>query len=153
MSLRLGNLYGPRAMVRSAHLGFVNYFIGLGLQGADITVYGDGQQRRVLTYVDDVIDALIRAIDTPALVGEQAFVTSDKAIPVRDIAEAIAHHVGGRVRHVPWPAESARIEVGDFAVSTAKFRHATGWASRTDLDRGLALSAEYYRAHLKEYLP
>lgn len=153
MSLRLGNLYGPRAMVRSPHLGFVNYFIGLGLQDADITVYGEGQQRRALTYIDDVVDAIVRAIGTPALVGEHAFVASEQAIPVRDIAEAIARRVGGRVRLVPWPSESAKIEVGDFAVSTAKFREATGWAPRTDLDTGLARSAAYYRAHLREYLP
>lgn len=150
--VRLGNVYGPRACIRSAEHGFVNFFIGLGLQGKDIPVFGAGDQRRSLTYVDDAVDALVRAAESNAADGQVFQAGAERPQTVQEIAQAIARHVGGRVTNVEWPAERAAIEVGDAVVDSRKIRETLGWTAQTALDVGLGRTADYYRPRLQNYL-
>ena len=64
-SLRLTNTYGPRQLLRHNRQGFIAWFVRLALEGAEIQVYGDGRQRRDLTYVDDVVEAFLLAGANP----------------------------------------------------------------------------------------
>ena len=58
-SLRLTNTYGPRQLIRHNRQGFIAWFVRLAVEGEEIQLYGDGQQLRDLTYVDDVVDAFL----------------------------------------------------------------------------------------------
>src|SRR5215208_1386288 len=60
-SLRLTNTYGPRQYVKDARMGFIGYFIRQAMHDKQITIYGEGQQIRDFNYVDDVVDAFLRA--------------------------------------------------------------------------------------------
>ena len=60
-SLRLTNTYGPRQLIKHNRQGFIGWFIRLAVAGEEIQLYGDGHQLRDLTYVDDVVDAFLRA--------------------------------------------------------------------------------------------
>src|SRR5207237_3871660 len=60
-SLRLVNTYGPRQLVKHARQGFIGWFIRQAIEGAEIQVFGDGQQLRGFNYIDDVVDALLIA--------------------------------------------------------------------------------------------
>jgi UDP-glucose 4-epimerase len=150
--VRLANVFGPRSRISSPDFGFVNYFVGLGLQGKDLTVYGDGGQLRNISYVEDCIDALVRAADSRASAGQVFFATSDAQYTVAQIAESIAQHVGGRVRFVPWPDDREFIDVGDAVISNAKIKKVLGWKPRYGLVDGLVKTREYFLPCMTEYL-
>ena len=152
-AIRLANVYGPRAKLTDPGLSFVNYFVGLALRGEDLTVYGPGLQRRAVTYVDDVVEALIQASLSEACVGEALFAAAQRHHTVREIAEAIVRVFGrGRVRLVEWPADRRSTEVGDVIISSDRIAGLVGWRARTDLDDGLARTARFYDARLAQYV-
>src|SRR5690242_17637531 len=93
--------------------GFVNYFIGLALQGQPLTVYGAGDQRRSLNYVADAVDGLLRAAVAPQSNGQVFFLSSDRSYTVLEIAETIASVFGTTIKQIPWPHNREIIEIGD----------------------------------------
>jgi UDP-glucose 4-epimerase len=151
-AVRLANVYGPRANIRSPDFGFLNYFVGRALQGQEITVYGAGDQLRNVTYVDDVIEALVLVSRSERCVGEVLFAASAEHLTVRALADRVAGALGGPVRSVPWPADRRAIEVGHQVLSGAKAKEVLGWAPATDLRAGLSATRAYYEPRLAEYL-
>jgi UDP-glucose 4-epimerase len=150
--VRLANVYGPRANIRSPEFGFLNYFVGLALQGKDLTVYGEGEQLRNVTFVDDVVGALITASTSDAAVQKVMFAVSGSQLTVRDIAESLAREIGGRVVSVPWPDERRAIEVGGAVISGAVAHAVLGWTATTGFREGLGMTRDYFRPRLREYL-
>lgn len=151
-SIRLANVYGPRSNIRSPDFGFMNYFIGLGLQGKTITVFGGGEQLRTITFVDDVVSALISAASSDSARGEAFFAVADRQYTVAEIARAIAEVIGGKVVHVEWPRDREVIEIGDAVISSVKLQTALRWKAEVDLQSGLALTRDYFRPVLRTYL-
>ena len=150
--VRFGNVYGPRAHIRSSRFGFINFFIGQALRGNDLTVFGDGSQLRNVLFVEDGIDALLTAATSDEAIGRVFFATSDEQYSVSSIAQHIVEVMAaGGVRHVPWPAEKAATEVGDAVITNQRIK-ALGWCPRYDLRAGLALTRDYFRPRLKDYL-
>ncbi len=150
--VRLANNYGPRAHIRTPAFGFVNYFIGLGLREAPITIYGDGSQLRNLSFVEDSVRALMAAAVSEQAKGEVFFAVADQQISVADIATAIAGQFGGEVQSVEWPEESKAIEVGDAKISNRKIKEVLGWEPTWTLEAGLKSTKDYYHTCLKSYL-
>jgi UDP-glucose 4-epimerase len=150
--IRLGNVYGPRAHIRSPRFGFLGYFIGLALQGKTISVFGDGSQLRSVTYVDDAVDALLLAAARDEASGQPLFAVAEERHRLAEIAARIAAVIGGRVEQVPWPAGRESLEVGDAVISAARIRERLGWSARVGLDAGLTTTADYYRGRLQDYL-
>lgn len=151
--VRLSNTYGPRASIHSAEFTFNNYFIGLALQNRDITIFGDGQQKRNLIFVGDAVDALIDVALTPATVGEVFLAVSDEHHSLIDISREIIEHIGsGRLRFIPWPKALAAIEIGDVILSNAKIKKVTGWQPNTSFENGLAITRHYYMGCLERYI-
>ena len=151
-AIRLANVYGPRAGVRDLGLGFLNYFIGLALQGKELTVYGEGAQVRTVTFIDDVVEALVRAAASSACVSQPLFAVADTRYSVRELAEAVARVIGGRIRFVPWPPERAAIEVGDAIISNRLIKELLDWEPATSLDAGLARTREYFESRIESYV-
>lgn len=150
--IRLANVYGPRSNIRTPEFGFVNYFIGLALKGKDLTVFGEGQQLRNLSFVEDIVEALVAAGRSREANGNVFFAVADRQFSVREIAEAIAAHVGGRVRFVEWPRDRAAIEVGDAIISNARIKAALGWAPQCGLAEGMGKTRAYFEPCLERYL-
>ncbi len=150
--VRFANVFGPRSHIRTSEFGFVNFFVGLGLQQKDITVFGDGRQLRTLTYVDDCVSSLILASRSESSRGEVFFAVADNQLAVGDIAKAIVQHVGGKLRQVDWPKDRAAIEVGDAVISNKKIKCLLGWSPRCDLASGLIATKEYFAPRLAHYL-
>lgn len=150
--VRLANAFGPRSNIRTPDLGFMNYFIGLALQGKAMTVYGEGAQLRNVTFVQDCVDALLAASTSPASDGEVFFAVSDRQFSVAEIARGIAEHVGGEVRFVGWPKERQVIDVGDAVISNEKIRKALGWEPKRTMAEGLVKTKEYFVPVLEKYL-
>jgi UDP-glucose 4-epimerase len=151
--VRLANVYGPRAHIRTADFGFVNYFIGLALRDNDITVFGDGGQMRSLSYVADCVETILRLAERDQSAGEVYFATGVRHVSVAEVAGLIADKIGGRVRLVPWPKDRLAAEPGDALISNDKLTAAIGEPPSTELADGLRLTEAYYRQHLADYLP
>lgn len=150
---RLSNTYGPRAAIHSPDFTFNNYFIGLALRGAPITVFGDGSQKRNVLYVEDAVEGLMTLSRHAAAKGETFFLVGDEHHSVAEIARMTVECIGsGEVRHVEWPAGRKSIDVGDAIISNAKVKRSTGWAPRRDLRTGLMETQRFYAANLKDYL-
>jgi UDP-glucose 4-epimerase len=152
-SLRLTNVYGPRQLVKHNRQGFIGWFIRLAVEGKEIQVYGDGSQLRDFVFVDDVVDAFLRAGASDVVNGEVFNVGGTEPISHRDLVELLLETAGaGSVRYVEWPAEKRAIDIGSFYSDSTKFQSAVGWRAEVTLREGFRRTVEYYRRHLEQYL-
>jgi UDP-glucose 4-epimerase len=151
--IRLTNVFGPRASIHSPEFTFNNYFVGLALQGKEITVFGDGKQLRNTIYVDDAVEAIILASQSDKTDKETFFVAGDKHYSVAQIAEATVKYIGsGKVTFVDWPKDRKAIEVGDAIISNQKIKEILNWSPQYDLKKGLIQTRAYFESCLDEYL-
>jgi UDP-glucose 4-epimerase len=151
-SLRLTNVYGPRQLVKHNRQGFIGWFIRLAVEGGTIQIFGDGSQQRDFVFVDDAVDAFLRAGWNDRCNGEVFNVSGGDPISHRDLTALLLSIAGkGRVEFVEWPEEKRAIDIGNFYASAAKFSATTGWKPAVNLPDGLARTVAYYRAHLDRY--
>jgi UDP-glucose 4-epimerase len=150
--LRLANVFGPRSNIRNSDFGFINYFIGLALQGKELTVFGKGEQLRNISYVADCTSALILASQSELSNGQVFFAAADRQYNVAEIARAITSVIGGTVRYIDWPKDREVIEIGDAVISNKKIKSVLNWMPRYELNCGLIRTREYFANRLNEYL-
>lgn len=135
--LRYFSVYGPR---QRPDMGY-HLFIKALLEGSPITVYGDGQQVRGNTYVDDCVEATVAAVQAP--VGETYNVGGGETASVWDILHKLEALTGRRAQ-----VQQAPPRLGDqrstFA-ETGKLRSHLGWQPRIGLDAGLAAQVGWQR--------
>jgi UDP-glucose 4-epimerase len=152
-SLRLTNVYGPRQLIRHNRQGFIGWFIRQAVEGGEIQIYGDGSQLRDFVYVDDVVDAFLRAGATDVVNGQVFNVGSPDPISHRDLVTMLLAEAGrGSVTFIAWPEDKRRIDIGSFYSDSSRFRAATGWSPAVSLRDGLRRTLDYYRANLAPYL-
>jgi UDP-glucose 4-epimerase len=145
-SVRLPNVYGPRANISSPDFGFINYFIGLALRDQSLTIYGDGEQLRSVLYVQDAVTAFALAAQANSR-GKIWFAGDDRSVSVKELAESIVATCGaGRVLHVEWPDDRKRIDVGDIVIDSAQIKADLGWKAAVGLEEGMRATVGYFRA-------
>lgn len=153
VSLRLTNTYGPRQLVRHNRQGFIAWFVRKVVEGATIDVFGDGSQLRDLNFVDDVVDAFLRAAASERSNGEIYNLAGDDPIALKDLAALLVELAGaGAMRLVAWPPEKKRIDIGSIYGTYAKIHEHLGWRPTTPLREGLSRTIAYYREHLARYV-
>jgi UDP-glucose 4-epimerase len=140
VSLRYGNVYGPR-QDPLGEAGVVAIFCGKLLQGGRPTIYGDGTQTRDYVYVGDVVDANLRAGD--AEVTGSYNVGRGVETSVLDIVHALAAHSSNGFEADHAPARTG--EVQHIALDTSRTRAELGWEAQVDLDQGLARTLDSLR--------
>ncbi len=151
-SLRLTNTYGPRQLIRHPRQGFIGWFVRQAILGETITVYGDGQQRRDLVEITDVVDAFLRAGAMDAAWG-RVFNLGGEPATLLEIAQLCAALAGrGDVKLVPWPEERAKIDIGDVYCSYERAQNALGWRPKTPLRPGLMRMIDFYQHYGDVYL-
>jgi len=152
-SLRLTNVYGPRQLIKHNRQGFIGWFIRLAIEDREIQIFGDGSQMRDFVYVDDAVDAFLRAGFCHSCDGQVFNVGGAEPIAHRDLVELLIEVAGsGRIAYVPWPEDKKRIDIGSFYSDSSKFRGTTGWTAAVALREGLRRTIDYYRAHLPRYV-
>jgi UDP-glucose 4-epimerase len=152
-SLRLTNTYGPRQLIRHSRQGFIGWFIRQAVLGETIQLFGDGTQKRDFDYVDDVVDAFLRAGAMDAADGQVFNLGGDEPVSLLDLAKTLVKIAGGGAYVLtPFPPERKLIDIGDFYADTTKIRKALGWAPRVKLHEGLQRTIDYYRRHRDRYL-
>jgi UDP-glucose 4-epimerase len=153
-SLRLTNVYGPRQLLKHSRQGFIGWFIRLVIENNEIQIFGDGTQLRDFVYVDDAVDAFLRAGADDASNGQVFNVGGLEPIRHRDLVELMIHTAGsGRFRCTPWPPDKKAIDIGDFYADSSKIGATLGWRPTTPLADGLRRTFEFYRAHFDHYVP
>lgn len=151
--IRLANVFGPRAAIHTPELTFNNYFIGLALQGKDITVFGDGKQLRNVMYVDDAVEALILAAESEDTNGMTFFAVGDEHYSVSQIAELTVKHIGrGQVAYVNWPSDRRAIEIGDAIISNQLIKQVLNWSPKHSIRDGMLKTRDYFENCLEQYL-
>lgn len=150
--IRLANVFGPRSNIRTPDFGFINYFVGLALAGKELTVFGEGRQLRNVSYVEDSVEALICAAESPASNGQVFFASADRQYTVSELAVAITTHIGGSIRRVDWPKGRAALEIGDAVITNAKIKDILSWEPRFGLEEGMRKTGAYFRPVLSKYL-
>jgi UDP-glucose 4-epimerase len=152
-SLRLTNVYGPRQLIKHNRQGFIGWFIRLALEGQEIQIFGDGSQIRDFVYVDDAVDAFLRAGASDRVNGQVFNVGGNEPISHTALSQLLIDLAGGgSVRHVPWPADKKVIDIGSFFADSTRFRQTVGWSPQISLREGLTRTLAYYRSNLQHYL-
>ncbi len=143
---RIFNTYGPRMHPNDGRV--VSNFIVQALRGEDITVYGQGEQTRSFCYVDDMVDALMRLMNSPAeFIGPVNLGNPDE-LSIVDLARRIIAMTGSTsaLRFKPLPENDPRRRRPD--ISLAKKR--LGWEPSTDLESGLSRTIDYFAQLLRQ---
>jgi UDP-glucuronate decarboxylase len=143
---RIFNTYGPRMHPSDGHV--ISNFIIQALFGRDITVHGDGQQTRSFCYVDDIVDGIVRLMDTADSVTGPINIGNPAEFSIRELADIVIDVTGSRSKIVsrPLPAEDPRQRQPDIA----KARQVLGWTPRTPLKEGLVRTIAYFEGLLQE---
>jgi UDP-glucose 4-epimerase len=150
--LRLTNIYGPRAQMKSSHFGVANWLIRLALDGRPITLFGDGTIQRDFVYIDDCVDAMLRCAVSPGCIGEILNVGDDRPSTFRDLADAICVAVeGARVVYTDFTPERRAQEPGNFYSDIAKIGRLVGWRPAMSLAEGVRRTVAFYREHRERY--
>jgi UDP-glucose 4-epimerase len=150
--LRLTNTYGPRMRVKDARQTFLGVWLKLLLAGQEIEIYGDGEQRRDFTYVDDAVRAFLLMADSDDADWQIYNLGDRNPVSLRELAELLVELNGqGSFRTIPFPEDRKAIDIGDFYADYSKIERTLGWHPRVPLREGLAQSLEFYRSDGSNY--
>jgi UDP-glucuronate decarboxylase len=142
---RIFNTFGPRMHPNDGRV--VSNFIVQALRGKPITLYGDGQQTRSFCYVTDLIDALVRLMDTPDEITGPMNLGNPAEFSIAQLAHRVIELTGSksRIDHQRLPVDDPRTRQPDISLATSTL----GWAPCTPLDDGLRATIEYFERLLK----
>jgi UDP-glucuronate decarboxylase len=138
---RIFNTYGPRMLPNDGRV--VSNFIVQALQGHDITIYGDGEQTRSFCYVDDLVDGLIRLMESDEQVTGPVNLGNPGEFSIRQLAEKVVALVGSgsKLIYEPLPQDDPTQRQPDITQAKAVL----GWNPGVTLDQGLPKTVEYFR--------
>jgi UDP-glucuronate decarboxylase len=138
--VRIFNTYGPRMHPNDGRV--VSNFIVQALRGHDITIYGEGRQTRSFCYVDDLIEALVRMMQTPSDVTGPINIGNPHEFTIRALAEHIIKLTGtkSKIRFEPLPSDDPRQRRPD--ISEAKLT--LKWEPKIQLREGLTNTIAYF---------
>jgi len=143
---RIFNTYGPRMHPNDGRV--VSNFIVQALLGRDITVFGDGRQTRSFCYVDDMIDALVRLMNSADDVTGPINIGNPDEFTMLELAAMAIELTASRSRivHRPLPQDDPRQRRPDIS----KANDVLGWAPRTALRDGLTRTIGYFEELLRD---
>ena len=140
VSVRPFNVYGPGQIGGGA----IRAFIETALAGSDLVIHGDGSQIRAWCYVDDMVEALMLALEHPNAVGESFNVGNARsAVTIYDLAQRIKRLSGCPGELVFQPLHYTDVELR--IPNVDKARELLGFESKVELDEGLERTIAWYR--------
>jgi len=138
---RIFNTYGPRMLPNDGRV--VSNFIMQALQGRDITIYGDGSQTRSFCYVDDLVDGLIRMMESEEDVIGPINLGNPGEFSIRELAEKVIATTRSESKIIfqPLPQDDPSQRQPDIRQA----REVLGWEPKVTLDTGLPRTIDYFR--------
>jgi len=142
---RIFNTYGPRMRIDDGRV--VSNFIIQALRGDPITLYGDGSQSRSFCYVDDLIDGMMRLMDSPAELTGPINLGRPEEFTIAELAEVVIDLTGSRslIHRLPLPTDDPRQRRPDIRAAEREL----GWSPPTPLREGLARTIAYFEEVLR----
>jgi UDP-glucuronate decarboxylase len=142
--MRIFNTYGPRMHPQDGRV--VSNFIVQALRGDDITIFGDGLQTRSFCYVDDLIDGMVKLMDSPADFTGPVNIGNPSEFTMLELAETVLRLTGSRsrLRHEPLPQDDPKQRQPNIGLAQS----ALGWEPKVRLEDGLKETIAYFRSIL-----
>jgi UDP-glucuronate decarboxylase len=139
--IRIFNTYGPRMHPDDGRV--VSNFIMQALKGEPITLYGDGSQTRSFCYVDDLIDGMVKMMETPDDVSGPINVGNPNEFTIRQLAETVIKLTKSKskLEFRPIPADDPKQRKPDIT----KARASLSWEPKVQLEDGLKETIAYFR--------
>lgn len=140
--VRIFNTYGPRMHPNDGRV--VSNFIVQALKGEDITIYGDGSQTRSFCYVDDLIEAIIRMMQTGDDFVGPVNIGNPNEFTMLELAKLIIKIAGSKSKFVykPLPSDDPRQRQPNINLAKEKLND---WHPQIQLEQGLTKTIEYFR--------
>ena len=137
--VRIFNTYGPRMRVNDGRS--VPAFMSQALRNEDVTIFGDGSQTRSFCYVTDLVDGILRLMDSST--NEPVNIGNPHELTIKQIAETIITMTGSTSKLVykPLPEDDPKVRRPDIT----KARTLLGWEPKVSLEDGLTRTIEYFR--------
>jgi nucleoside-diphosphate-sugar epimerase len=142
VALRYFNVFGPRQDPRSEYAAVIPKMIIAALEGSSLTIFGDGEQTRDFTYVDNVAHANLLAMEAANVAGEVFNVAVGERVSLNTLLQLVAEATGREIE-----AEHAAARPGDVRHSVAdvaKARSCLGYEPRVTLTEGLRRTIEWH---------
>jgi UDP-glucuronate decarboxylase len=144
--VRIFNTYGPKMHPSDGRV--VSNFIVQALQNRDITLYGDGSQSRSFQYVDDLLDGMIRMMDTDDGITGPVNLGNPREFTIRELAELILKMTGSKsnIIRLPLPQDDPVQRKPDITLAKKLL---DGWTPSVSLEEGLERTIDYFKKELK----
>ena len=141
---RIFNTYGARMHPNDGRV--VSNFIVQALRGAPITIYGDGAQSRSFCHVDDLIEGLVRLMESDAAVTGPMNLGNPDEFTIRELAQTVIEltNSASTIEFRPLPSDDPRQRCPDISAA----RETLGWEPRTPLRTGLVQTIRYFEEQL-----
>jgi len=138
---RIFNTYGPRMHPSDGRV--VSNFVVQALNNEPITIYGDGYQTRSFCYVDDLIDGLMRLMDSPSALTGPVNLGNPSEFTMRELADLVLSETGSSSSLLtqPLPEDDPKQRRPNISIAEARL----GWTPRISLREGLKPTVEYFR--------
>ena len=138
--VRIFNTYGPRMHPHDGRV--VSNFIMQALRGEDITIYGDGKQSRSFCYVDDLVEAMLRMMETASEVTGPLNIGNPEEFTILELAELVIAMTAtkSKIRFEALPSDDPRQRQPDIS----KAKAILGWEPKTQLREGLVETIAYF---------
>jgi UDP-glucose 4-epimerase len=146
VSLRYFNIFGPRQADDSPYSGVIAIFARALLEGRQARIYGDGEQTRDFTYVSNVVDANLRAMDRDLEPGAVINVGSGRGVSINALYGRMRTILGVDIAPVHLPARNG--DVRDSLASIERARSWLGYEPTTSWEDGLDVTTSWYRERL-----
>ena len=139
--IRIFNTYGPRMLPNDGRV--VSNFIIQALNNEDITIYGDGKQTRSFQYIDDLMEGMVRMMDTEDDFTGPINIGNPNEFPVLELAERVIRMTGSTSKIVfkPLPTDDPKQRQPDIKLAKEKL----GWQPTVELEDGLKRMIEYLK--------
>lgn len=143
--IRIFNTYGPRMNPNDGRV--VSNFIVQALKGEDITIFGDGKQTRSFQYVDDLIEGMIRMMNTENFIGP-VNIGNPNEFTMLELAKAVIDLTNSKskITYLPLPADDPLQRQPDITLAQEKLNN---WEPKVQLKEGLIQTIEYFDQLLK----
>jgi dTDP-glucose 4,6-dehydratase len=140
--VRIFNTYGPRMRIKDGRA--VPAFISQALLNEDVTVFGDGKQTRSFCYVDDLVNGILKLLDSDE--NNPVNIGNPREMTIEEIARTIIKMTGSRSKIVyqDLPTDDPKVRQPDIT----RARALLGWEPKVPLDQGLVKTIDYFKTKM-----